>query len=121
MSTTTTATAAQTQARVTSDLFGAETALNQALMSQARLLTTMIAARQQAGDAFIGHEAMIRLVKAQQTLLTAGSDLARVHGRLREIGREQGLVIHDCPPNEPMDSATLPPSEPVPHRLVAVK
>lgn len=117
MSTTTT----ETQARVTSDLVAAETALNQALMTQARLLTTMIAVRQDADDAFIGQEAMIRLVKSQQTLLTAAGDLARVHGRLREIGREQGLVIHDCPPDEPMDSATLPPSEPVPHRLVAVK
>lgn len=91
--------------RVTSDLVEAEDALNEALLKQSSLLCTMLIARQEFSEPFIGQDAMMRLVKSQQSLLTAGGDLARVHHILLKIGRERGAVIHDCPENRPMRPA----------------
>jgi hypothetical protein len=93
------------QMRITRDLREAEAALDEALLKQASLLVTMVAARRETGsEPFLGQEALMRLAKSQQTLLTAGGDLARVHGGLLEIGRERADIVHDCPPNEPTGS-----------------
>jgi len=91
--------------RVTSDLQEAEAALNEALHKQSQLLSSMLAARQHYGEPFLGQEAFMRLLKSQESLLTAGGDLARVHHGLLKIGEEKGAVIHDCPENEPMRRA----------------
>ena len=90
--------------RIVRDLREAESALDEALLRNNVLFGTLLAARQQTAEAgpFAGHEVLQRLIKSQQTLLLAGSDLARVHGGLSHIGREMGAVTHDCPPNEPM-------------------
>ena len=88
--------------RISSDLVEAEAALDHALRKQSKLLSTLVAARQEFGDPFIGQAAMMRLVRSQQSLLAAGGDLARVHHSLLKIGRERGAVIHDCPENSPM-------------------
>ena len=88
--------------RIASDLLKAEAALDEALLKQANLLCTMLIARQEYAEPFVGQDAMMRLVKSQQSLLTAGGDLARVHSGLVKIGRERGTVIHDCPENRPM-------------------
>lgn len=90
--------------RIARDLRAAENALDEALLRSSALFVTLLTARQQTETvgAFTGHDLLQRLVKSQQTLLSAGSDLARVHGGLSEIGREMGAAIHDCPPNEPM-------------------
>jgi Flp pilus assembly protein CpaB len=93
--------------RISRDLKEAEFALNEALLKQCSLLTSMMHARKgETGNPFLGQEAVARLVRSQQSLLTASGDLARVHGRLREIAQEQGRVIHECPPNEPTGSIT---------------
>ena len=41
----------------------------------------------------------MRLAKSQQTLLSAGGDLARVHGRLLAIGKDLNVISmeDDCP------------------------
>lgn len=92
-------------ARVTSDLVMAEAALNAALRTQSQLFSSMLAARQHFGEPFLGQEAVMRLLKSQESLIAAGGDLARVHHMLLKIAREMGAVIHDCPENEPMRRA----------------
>ena len=91
------------QMRIVRDLREAEAALDQALLTQSSLLATMVEARRATGSApFLGQEAMMRLTKSQQTLLSAGSDLARVHSNLLKV-QEEVTGYEDCPPNEPMN------------------
>lgn len=89
--------------RITRELHQAEAALNEALLKQSSLFTTLVTARRDAGDtAFDGQDVLLRLVRSQQQLLTAGNDLSRVHrGLLRIDGArdaETGLRIERCPP-----------------------
>ncbi|MBO9498596.1 MAG: hypothetical protein J7496_11255 [Novosphingobium sp.] len=89
------------QMRITRDLRDAETALDEALLKQSSLLATMVTARREtASDPFTGHEALLRLTRSQQTLVTAAGELARVHGGLLEVGREIAGV-DDCPEKDP--------------------
>ena len=85
------------QLRIARDIRQAEDALNEALLRQSSLFTTMVSARRETGiDPFVGHEALLRLVKSQQALLDAGGNLARVHGSLLDVQREMGAG-DDCP------------------------
>lgn len=93
------------QLRITRELFDAEAAINEALLRQSNLFSTMVQARQDtAVAATLGQDALMRLVKSQQTLLSAGNELARVHGRLRDIGESFELIRagDDCPEREPL-------------------
>ena len=88
------------QLRITRELAEAEASLNDALLKQSQLFATMIAARQATGvSPALGQDVLLRLTKAQQTMLSAGGDLARVHGRMLEIGRDMNLVkmADECP------------------------
>lgn len=86
------------QLRITRDLHEAEAALDEALIRQARLLTTMVGARRETGVApFMGQEALMRLVKSQQAMLDAGGELARVHGGLSKIAIETNGGNDPCP------------------------
>ncbi|MDC0887345.1 hypothetical protein OAS19_06110 [Altererythrobacter sp.] len=88
--------------RITREMRDAEVTLDEALMKQSSLLTTMVLARRETGSApFEGHEALLRLHSAQRALLASGGNLARVHSKMLDIQREKS-IIHDCPPNEPM-------------------
>jgi hypothetical protein len=88
------------QARLSRELSDAETALNDALIKQSQLFTSMLTARRdvEVGQ-FTGHETLMRLNKSQQDLLASGGNLARVHGGLLEIGREYAGTADDCPDN----------------------
>lgn len=87
------------QLRITREIQDAELALNEALLRQSSLFTTLVAARRDTGAAaFTGQDALLRLAKSQQSLLSAGGDLARVHSRLLEINRETMGGVDDCPP-----------------------
>ena len=89
------------QMRIAREISAAERALDEALIRQSSLFTTMVSARRETGAApFTGHEALLRLSKAQQALLEAGGNLARVHGSLLDVQREMG-VAEECPPDEP--------------------
>ena len=89
------------QMRIARDISEAEKALDEALIKQSSLFTTMVSARLETGSApFTGHEALLRLAKAQQALLESGGNLARVHGSLLDVQREMG-VGDECPPDEP--------------------
>ena len=91
------------QLRIARDIRQAEEALNEALLKHSSLFTTMVSVRQETGvGAFVGHDALLRLVKSQQALLDAGGNLARVHGSLLDVQREMG-VGDECPENEPRE------------------
>lgn len=101
------------QIRISRELAEAEVSLNDALLKQAQLMATMVAARQASGGSVsLGQDALLRLVKSQQTLLSAGGDLARVHQRLLEIGKDMDLIhaADDCPEGAPTrPSGTVEP------------
>jgi hypothetical protein len=86
--------------RITRDLHEAEAALDEALIRQANLLATMVRARREtAVGPFTGQEALLRLAASQKAMLDASGELARVHGKLVDVGREMGSGIADgCPP-----------------------
>jgi hypothetical protein len=89
------------QMRIVRDINAAEKALDEALIRHSSLFTTMVSARLETGSApFTGHEALLRLTKAQQALLEAGGNLARVHGSLLDVQKEV-CGADECPPNEP--------------------
>lgn len=95
---TNTMTTTVAQLRITRDLHDAEAALDEALIRQANLLATMVSARRETGVApFMGQEAIMRLLKSQQATVDAGGELARVHGRLRQIAVETGGGNDACP------------------------
>jgi len=72
--------------RITRDLRDAEHALDEALLRQSQLLSTMVHARRETGVApYMGQDALMRLVRSQAAMLNAGGELARVHGRLNDI------------------------------------
>ena len=80
------------QQRITRDLRNAEHALDEALLRQAQLLSTMVHARRATGVApYMGQDALMRLVRSQAAMLNAGGELARVHGRLNDVAVETGL------------------------------
>ena len=67
------------QMRIARDISEAEKALDEALIRQSSLFTTMVAARRETGSApFVGQEALMRLAKSHQALLEAGDWHARV-------------------------------------------
>ena len=85
------------QLRIARDIRQAEDALNEALLRHSSLFTSMVTARRETDTSpFVGHEALLRLARSQQSLLEAGGDLARVHGSLLDVQREMG-VGDDCP------------------------
>jgi hypothetical protein len=90
------------QMRIARDITEAEKALDEALIRQSSLFTTMVSARRETGaKPFVGHEALLRLVKSQQALLEAGGNLARVHGSLLELQKEV-CGGDDCPEDDPV-------------------
>ncbi len=91
-------TPAVAQLRVTRDLHEAEAALDEALIRQANLLSSMVSARREAGlPPFLGQDALMRLLKSQQAMVDAGGELARVHGRLSAIAAETMGGNDECP------------------------
>lgn len=93
--------------RITRDLHEAEAAIDEALIRQANLLATMVRARREASvGAFTGQEALLRLAASQKAMLDASNEIARVHGKLLDVGRELGSgMVDDCPSKGQIDSA----------------
>ncbi|GAB5486498.1 MAG: hypothetical protein Pars2KO_00680 [Parasphingorhabdus sp.] len=81
------------------DLPQTEASVDEALISVSELMSTLVQARLSAGvPASTGQVAIRRLAKAQMALVDASSDVLRVHGELKKIGREHGFGdIHECP------------------------
>ena len=85
--------------RITRDLHEGEAAIDEALIRQANLLATMVRARREANvGAFTGQDALLRLAASQKAMLEASNEIARVHGKLRDVNREMGDIMNDdCP------------------------
>lgn len=95
------------QLRISRELREAELAVDDALLKQSALLSTLIKARQDTGvDPFTGHNALLRLSKSQQTLISASGELARVHSSLLKIQHDV-LGYEACPENRPMRTGQL--------------
>ena len=85
------------QLRIASDLHEAENAVDTALLQQSKLMSTLLAARIDTGVApALGQEALLRLARAQQSMLTVSNDLARVHGALLKVQADV-LGYEGCP------------------------
>lgn len=103
-------TIAAATARISRQLPEAELSLDSALLASARLMESMILARQADGvQVFTGQTALMRLAKAQRTLIESQNDMLRVHQELRGIGHEVKAIGDDegtCP-TEPEGHADL--------------
>ena len=90
------------QTRIVREIKEVENALDEVMLRNAGLFTTLIVTRRETQAApFTGHQALLYLNKTQQTLLSAGSELARVHGSLQKV-QEEIVGYVPCPENEPM-------------------
>ncbi len=88
--------------RIARELLETEEAMDQALLKSTTLMTTLLASRVATGVArHVGYEALLKLNKSQQAMLTADGGIARVHGTLSTVQREVA-GIDDCPENVPM-------------------
>ncbi|MDF1835692.1 MAG: hypothetical protein P1U62_12540 [Alteraurantiacibacter sp. bin_em_oilr2.035] len=99
------------QMRIVRELREAEKALDDALLRQSSLLSAMVQARKDTGAApFTGQEALMRLSKSHQTLVSAGGDLARVHSNLLSV-QQDVLGFEECPPEgKPMATGESAPA-----------
>ncbi len=95
------------QLRISRELREAELAVDEALLKQSALLSTLIEARRDTdAGPFTGHDALLRLSKSQLSLLSAGGELARVHSSLARI-QQDILGYEGCPKNVPMRTGHL--------------
>jgi hypothetical protein len=87
------------QARISRELIEAEQAVDDALIKQSMLFTSIVTARRDLALASTtGQEALLRLSKSQQSMLSAGGDLSRAHSHMLEIGTEiRGDLVSNCP------------------------
>lgn len=94
-------------ARLEQDVPSAEARVDEAIIALSSLMTSMVAARRETGvPAQTGQAAILRLAKAQMSLVGVSNDVLRIHGELLDIGRETGSYdLRDCPKG----SAQTPP------------
>jgi hypothetical protein len=82
--------------RIRRELRDAEAKSDAALLAKARLLETMLLARQSADvEINTGQRAIIRLSHAIQSQVNVATDLFRVHDEMVKIGRETGIADED--------------------------
>src|SRR3546814_6820860 len=84
--------------RLQQDVPLAEASLDSALIAVSTLMTSVVTARQRVGVApKAGQESIMRLAKAQLSLVEVSGDVLRVHGELADIAQETaGLDVHEC-------------------------
>jgi hypothetical protein len=92
--------------RLARDMSQAEETLNDALIAQSDLYGKLLKVRKETdAGPFTGHQQLLRLMKAQQSLLTSSGDLARVHSGLLELQVEYA-GIERCPSGELQNTET---------------
>jgi hypothetical protein len=90
--------------RIAGDMTQAEEALNDALIAQSDLYGKLLKVRKETeASPFTGHQQLLRLMKAQQSLLSSSGDLARVHAGLLELQVEYA-GIERCPESGDLQS-----------------
>ena len=103
-----TMTIAAAAARISRQLPDAELSLDAALLASTRLMESMLLARGADGlQAFTGQTALLRLARAQRTLIESQNDMIRVHHALVDVGREAKAIGDDhgnCPNRAEIDA-----------------
>lgn len=90
----------QVSAKLTEDVPNAEERIDDALIAVSALIATIVSARRDIDvPRSTGQATIIRVAKAQMSLIDASSNVFRAHTDLVKIGREKaGWDIHpDCP------------------------
>ncbi|EIZ79987.1 hypothetical protein WSK_1353 [Novosphingobium sp. Rr 2-17] len=83
-------------ARIGRQLPEAELSIDAALLASARLMETMLLARGAEGvQSCTGQTALMRLAKAQRTLIESQNDILRIHQELRSIGKDVKAISDD--------------------------
>ena len=87
-------------ARLQREVPSAEAKVDDAIIALSSLMASMVTARRETDvPASTGQATILRLAKAQMSLVGVSNDVLRVHGELLDIGREMGSFdIRDCPP-----------------------
>ncbi|WP_447763354.1 hypothetical protein [Sphingopyxis panaciterrae] len=86
-------------ARLQREVPHAEASIDDALIAVASLTSSVVTARRVTGLApRTGHGTVLRLVKAQMSLVEVSSSILRAHGELADIGKETaGYDLRECP------------------------
>ncbi len=80
-------------ARIARQLHDAEKTADAALLASSELMTSLILARSNpAVIVHTGQQALMRLVRAQQSIIDGTNDLFRVHAEVSSIGKELNLL-----------------------------
>lgn len=90
-------------AKLTDEVPNAEERIDDALIAVSALMTTIVTARREVDvPRSTGQATIMRVAKAQMSLIDASSNVLRAHTDLVKIGRETaGWDIHpDCPKAE---------------------
>lgn len=85
--------------KIATEIPRAEQAVDSALLALSGLIGSLVQARRDTGvPPSTGQASLIRLTKVQTSLVSASSDILRVHGELLDINREfGGLDVRKCP------------------------
>lgn len=82
--------------RIARELRDTEAKLDDALFASAKLMQTMITARRNPDvEVHTGQAALIRLSRAQQSIVAGTSDMFRVHDEMLRVNREMGIMDED--------------------------
>lgn len=104
-----TMTIAAATARISRQLPETELSFDTALLASTRLMESMLLARQTEGvSALTGQSAIMRLAKAQRSLIESQNDLLRVHSELLGVGCEVKAITDEpgnCEPTGIKDTA----------------
>ena len=80
-------------ARIARELKNAEAKADAAILAASSLMQTLVEARSATGVVpHTGQEALLRLARAQVSLIDGSTDIFRVHDHMSKIGREMGIM-----------------------------
>lgn len=87
-------------ARLQRDVPTAEAKVDDAIIALSSLMASMVTARRETGvPAQTGQASILRLAKAQMSLVGVSNDVLRIHGELLDLNKEMGSYdLRDCPP-----------------------
>lgn len=107
-------------ARIAREVPAAECKIDDAMISVSSLIATLVRARRENGlSSSLGQASILRLAKAQMSLVSISNDVLRVHSDLVKINEEYaGFDLHECPESGQADSGPVE-AQPV-SRLVSV-
>ncbi len=86
-------------ARLEREVPNAEMRIDDALIAVSSLFTSVVTARRETGvPTKTGQGTILRLAKAQMSLVEVSGDILRAHGELADIGKETaGYDLRECP------------------------